>query len=71
MGSKLIIFGIWFLGFMLGFAGYIAYPWIGNWLMEVMPQIFINETLVGALLSGIAGSLITTVAVIVWSRISG
>jgi len=70
LGRKSVLFGFWLLGFTLGFIGYLVSPSIGRWLMEFLPQIFKNEALVGAFLSGIAGSIITTISVALWAKLS-
>ena len=70
MGKLAIIFGIWAVGFILGFGGYLASPSIGKFLMDTLPQIFVSEALVGSFISGLASSIITVVSVIVWVRMS-
>jgi len=68
MGRKAVLFGFALLGYTLGFTGYLASPAIGNWLMKILPQIFISEALAGAFLSGVVGSIITTVSAAIWAR---
>ncbi|MCS7116803.1 MAG: hypothetical protein RMJ31_00595 [Nitrososphaerota archaeon] len=70
MGRKSVIFGIWLLGFVLGFIGYLVLPWIGKWFIEVIPYLVKNEVLFGAFITGIAGSIITTISVAIWARFS-
>ncbi|MEM4298279.1 MAG: hypothetical protein QW815_07925 [Nitrososphaerota archaeon] len=70
MGGKSIILGIWLIGFAIGFFAYLAYPLLADVLVYWLPQIFSDIRLVGAFLSGIAGSIITTVSVILWSHFS-
>ena len=70
MGRKAVIFGFWLLGFCFGFIGYLVYPNLVDWLMLVLPALFTDRMVAGAFLSGIAGSIITTVAVLLWSYLS-
>lgn len=70
MRGKSLIFGIWLIGFAIGFFAYLAYPLVASFLLYWLPQIFSDMRLVGAFLSGIAGSIITTVSVILWSHFS-
>ncbi len=68
MGRKSAIFGFWLLGFTLGFGGYLASPSVGSWLMEILPQLFVSETFVGAFIAGLATSIITMVSVFLWAK---
>ncbi|MCJ7637723.1 MAG: hypothetical protein MUO21_09570 [Nitrososphaeraceae archaeon] len=70
MGRKSIIFGFGLLGFILGFLGYVAWPSINAWLIYFLPQIFSNELIFGAVLSGIVGSIIMMFSVALWVKIS-
>lgn len=70
MGRTTVLFGFWLLGFCFGFFGYLVYPDIADWLMAVLPTIFIDKQVAGAFLAGLAGSIVTTVAVVLWSYLS-
>lgn len=70
MGRKSIIFGIWLLGYVIGFIGYLILPWAGKWFSEIIPRLIENEILFGAFLTGIAGSMITTLSAVIWARFS-
>ncbi len=70
MGRKSIIFGFWLMGFIIGFLGYVVWPSFDGWLMDFLPQIFSNELVIGALLSGIVGSVIMMFSVTLWVKIS-
>jgi len=70
MKRAAVLAGFWFIGFLIGFFGYLASPSIGEWLATVIPKFLQSGALVGALLSGLIGSTIMVVSVIVWSRIS-
>lgn len=70
MGRKTILAGFWLLGFSIGFIGYLIYPGLVDFLMHALPSLFTDKVVVGAFLSGIAGSIITTVSVVLWSYLS-
>ncbi|MEM1525405.1 MAG: hypothetical protein QW372_06935 [Nitrososphaerales archaeon] len=70
MGRKSIIFGIWLLGYAIGFIGYLILPWAGKWFSEIIPRLIENEILFGAFLTGIVGSMITTLSAVIWARFS-
>lgn len=70
MGRKAILTGFWLVGFAIGFFGYLVYPNVADFLMAVLPTLFASRQIVGAFLSGIAGSIITTVTLIMWSYLS-
>lgn len=70
MGGKALLLGFWLLGYTIGFFAYVASPSIGVWLAQVLPQLFKNPTLAGAVLSGLASSIITTTAVVTWAKLS-
>ena len=65
MGRASLVFGFWLIGYALGFFGYLLYPAISAALLALLPSIFITPEIVGAFLSGIAGSIISTVVVVV------
>ena len=66
MGRGPIIFGFWLLGYALGFVAYLArVPFIVG-----ITAIFgaANAEVVGAMISGLAGSLVMLVFLLVWSH---
>jgi len=68
MGRGPIIFGFWILGYALGFIAYLVrIPFI-----VAMADIFgtANATIVGAAISGVAGSVVMLVFLFVWSHMS-
>ncbi|MBI4257942.1 MAG: hypothetical protein HY619_03210 [Thaumarchaeota archaeon] len=69
MGRKATIFGIWVIGYSLGFLGYLAAPMMGTWLLSILPSLAL-ESMVGALISGIVSSVIVTFLVMLWARFS-
>ena len=59
-----IIFGFWLLGFALGFIAYLVrVPFI-----IALEEIFSSSEIVGAAVSGIAGSIVMLAALYVWSH---
>ena len=68
MGRGPIIFGFWLLGYALGFIAYLVrIPFI-----VAMTDVFgaANATIVGAAISGVAGSVVMLVFLFVWSHMS-
>lgn len=65
-GRGPIIFGFWLLGYALGFVAYLVrVPFI-----IAVSELFgsANSNLVGALVSGLAGSIVMLAALFVWSH---
>jgi hypothetical protein len=59
-----IIFGFWIVGFALGFIAYLVrVPFI-----IALEEIFSSSEVVGAAVSGIAGSIVMLGALYVWSH---
>ena len=67
MPRKLAIFIFWFAGFWIGFGGYLFFPNITNWFHTNMPQ-FLDASLIGALIAGIIGSILSTITIISWAN---
>jgi len=68
MNGRLKILGIFaVLGFVGGVLANILYHTLWPWLLAVFPTIFHAEWI----LSGIAGSMITTFVVVIWVYLSG
>jgi len=66
MGRGSVIFGFWLLGYALGFAAYlIRVPFLVG-LYTIFGSA--NADLVGALVSGLAGSVMMLVFLLVWSH---
>jgi hypothetical protein len=66
MGRGPIIFGFWLLGYALGFVAYLVrIPFITG-----LTALFgsANANIVGAMVSGLAGSLLMLVFLLVWSH---
>jgi hypothetical protein len=67
MSRKLAIFMFWLVGFTIGFGSYISFPNITSWFETMVPQ-FLDESVLGALIAGIIGSVLSTVTVIAWAN---
>jgi len=67
LSRKLAIFAFWFLGFGLGFFGYISLPSIAQWFSLAIPN-FLNQTVIGALIAGVVGSAISTFSIVAWAN---
>ena len=66
MGRGSVIFGFWLVGYALGFVAYfVALP-----MMEGLGFLFrtMSSDVVGGLVSGLAGSLISLAILYVWSH---
>jgi|TARA_B100001971_G_C17717605_1_gene299596 hypothetical protein len=71
MGRLMTIIGIWIAGFSLGFIGYLAYPGISQMAVSVIPSLMsIDSQIVGAMVAGMASSLVTVLAVTIWAYTS-
>jgi hypothetical protein len=67
MSRRFTVFAFWILGFGIGFAAYLSLPSITQWFSANMPD-FLNQTVVGALITGIIGSAVSTFTVITWAN---
>lgn len=67
MSRKIAIFAFWLLGFGIGFVGYISLPDIAHWFALNVPN-FLNQFVIGALISGIAGSAVSTFSIVFWAN---
>ena len=71
MGRLLAILGIWAAGFFLGFVGYLSYPALSEMAVSFLPSLINLDTqMTGALVAGIASSLVTLLAVSIWAYAS-
>ena len=67
MARKLAIFIIWLIGFGIGFAAYLLLPGITNWIQTNIPQ-FLDTSIIGALIAGIVGSILSTITIMIWAN---
>jgi hypothetical protein len=68
MSRGLAIFIFWMLGFTIGSVGYIAVPGVVSWFGDILPEIAINQAVLGAILAGVVGSAVSTFTVVTWAN---
>lgn len=56
------------VGFTVGFLAFLASPVIGQALIEFLPMLAVDPTIVFATITGVAGALISTVTVTAWAK---
>ncbi len=66
MGRKAVLLGFWLLGYALGFFAWFASPSVIAWIQS----LGFNADVAGALITGLAGSIMMMVGVILWSYLS-
>ncbi|HET7641880.1 MAG TPA: hypothetical protein VFK40_00100 [Nitrososphaeraceae archaeon] len=67
MNRKLAIFIIWLIGFGIGFGVYLLSPTITKWFLTNIYQ-FLDSSIIGALIAGILGSIISTLTMMIWIK---
>jgi len=68
MGRIGVMIGLWLVGFVIGFVGFIIFDALAGFLMSVLPFLAnIDVYLLRAALSGVVASIVTVIAVMVWS----
>ena len=66
MGRKAILFGFALLGYALGFFAWLVGPQIIN----SVQNIGISSDMAGAFVTGLAGSMVMLVGIVLWARLS-
>jgi hypothetical protein len=66
MGRKAVLFGFWLLGYALGFFAWLVRAPVISWI----ESIGVSADVAGALITGLAGSIVMLVGVILWSYLS-
>jgi H+/Cl- antiporter ClcA len=66
MNRLLIVLIFWLLGFIGGVIGYFILPLISNFFKSFIPNL-LSTFFLDALLAGIIGSVISTVAILFWA----
>jgi hypothetical protein len=66
MGRKAVLFGFWLLGYALGFFAWLVRAPVISFIMS----LGLSEEVAGALITGLAGSIMMLVGVILWSYLS-
>ncbi|MEM3451234.1 MAG: hypothetical protein QW830_02365 [Nitrososphaerales archaeon] len=68
MGRISVMIGLWLVGYVIGFLGFIIFTALAQALMNLIPFLAsMDSYLLSATLSGFVGSIVTMIAVIVWS----
>ena len=63
-GRGRVLFGFWLLGYALGFVAYLVrVPFI-----IALEELFSSSVIVGAMISGLAGSIVMLAVLYVWSH---
>jgi uncharacterized membrane protein YeaQ/YmgE (transglycosylase-associated protein family) len=68
MSRGLAIFIFWVLGFSIGSVGYVLVPSLVSWLGNILPEIVIDQAILGAILAGVVGSAVSTFTVVTWAN---
>jgi len=68
LGRKLVLFGLWLVGYTLGFVVYLFRKPFADFILFLIPSL--SQELVGAIVSGLGGSVIMISAVVLWSYLS-
>ena len=66
MGRKLVLVGFWLIGYALGFFAWLVRAPVINWISN----FGVSSDIAGALVTGLAGSIVMLVGVITWSYLS-
>jgi hypothetical protein len=66
MGRKAVLIGFWLLGYALGFFAWLVRAPVINWVQT----LGVSADVAGALITGLAGSIVMLVGVILWSYLS-
>jgi len=61
-----VLFGFWLMGYALGFFAWLVRAPVINFIMS----LGLSEEVAGALITGLAGSIMMLVGVILWSYLS-
>ena len=69
MGRVGVLFGIWLLGYVIGFVGYLLIAETNTlaYLVAALARIFGNSQIVAAGLVGLATSFLALAVVVAWS----
>ena len=66
MGRKLVLFAFWLVGYALGFFAWLVRAPVITWVMT----LGISADVAGALITGLASSIVMLVGVMLWSFMS-
>jgi hypothetical protein len=66
MGRKAVLFGFWIIGYVLGAVAWLVRTPVYAWV----ESLGVSADVAGALITGLAGSLMMLVGVMLWSYFS-
>ncbi|MDG6967175.1 MAG: hypothetical protein JRN03_05585 [Nitrososphaerota archaeon] len=66
MGRKAVLFGFWLVGYAIGFFAWLVRGPVVNWVMN----LGLSADVAGALITGLASSIVMLVGVMLWSFLS-
>jgi hypothetical protein len=66
MGRKIVLFGFWLVGYALGFFAWLVRAPVITWVMT----LGMSADVAGALITGLASSIVMLVGVMLWSLLS-
>ena len=66
MGRKIVLFAFWLLGYALGFFAWLVRTPVISWIMT----LGISADVAGAMITGLASSIMMLVGVLLWSFLS-
>jgi hypothetical protein len=66
MGRKLVLFAFWLVGYALGFFAWLVRAPVITWVMT----LGISSDVAGALITGLASSIVMLVGVMLWTFLS-
>jgi hypothetical protein len=66
MGRKIVLFAFWLVGYALGFFAWLVRAPVITWVMT----LGISADVAGALITGLASSIVMLVGVMLWSFLS-
>jgi hypothetical protein len=67
MNRYIIVLIFWIIGFLGGIIGYVVLPSIINFFNSLVPNLF-SKFLLESLIAGIIGSVISTIAILLWAN---
>ncbi|MCP8323902.1 MAG: hypothetical protein L6N96_06985 [Candidatus Methylarchaceae archaeon HK02M2] len=63
-----VLIGLGLVGFVLGFVGFLALDALKETLIQIYPALLsVEGYLLSAIVAGIVGSIVTVIAVVVWT----
>lgn len=66
MGRKIVLFAFWLVGYALGFFAWLVRAPVITWVMT----LGISADVAGALITGLASSIVMLVGVMLWTFLS-